>query len=153
MIWTEQAIKEALEGTVRGWDQYGNFVTKTDAKAIRPPVIQPPIVESILSLDDVETQNIRLHDIILASCRVCGVELNEFKSPRRTDRVVRARHIYMFVAGILTEKSWVQIGRACNRDHSSVMYGYDKVANNRAAYEPELSRVIRVFRNVTRIAA
>lgn len=53
---------------------------------------------------------------------VLGVPEAEILSTRRTPRVVRARHLAMFIARELTQLSLAQIAREFERDHSTVLH-------------------------------
>ena len=57
-----------------------------------------------------------------AVCGVLGVSRAELLSPSRTERVVRARHLAMYLARELTSLSLAQIARAFDRDHTTVMH-------------------------------
>ena len=61
-------------------------------------------------------------DIIGVVMKVTGVSESEMLSRRRDKSYVRARHIAIQLMVDLTDMSYVQIGRALNRDHTTVMY-------------------------------
>ena len=62
------------------------------------------------------------------------IEIGDLIGPRKHKRsVVLARHVAMFVARRCTMCSYPEIGRAFNRDHTTVMHSVRKV-------EAELAR-------------
>lgn len=67
--------------------------------------------------------------IIRATCTVTGVTRNELLSGRRPAEFVHARHIAMYLAREYTTLSLPQIGRAMNKDHTTVDYVANKMAN------------------------
>lgn len=67
--------------------------------------------------------------IIRATCTVTGVTRNELLSGRRPAEFVHARHIAMYLAREYTTLSLPQIGRAMNKDHTTVHYVANKMAN------------------------
>jgi chromosomal replication initiation ATPase DnaA len=54
---------------------------------------------------------------------IYGFTVNDIMSARRTLKLVEARHIACYVSRHATRYSYPQIGRAINRDHSSVIHG------------------------------
>lgn len=62
----------------------------------------------------------KIADIIRVVSQECGVAVVEIMSQRRARETVAARHIAMFLAHELTEATFVGIGRAFGRDHSTV---------------------------------
>ena len=67
--------------------------------------------------------------IIRATCTVTGITRNELLSARRPAKFVHARHIAMYLAREYTTLSFPQIGRAMNKDHTTVYYVANKLAN------------------------
>ena len=61
-------------------------------------------------------------DIIDVVTKVTGVTHMELVSRRRERQFVRARHIAIQLMIEMTDLSYVQIGSALNRDHTTVMY-------------------------------
>ena len=62
-----------------------------------------------------------------------GVTVQDLESQRRSQIVVRPRHVAMFVARYLTRLSLPVIARGFgNRDHTSVLYAVRKIENLKA---------------------
>ena len=61
-------------------------------------------------------------NIIDVVTKVTGVSHVELVSRRRAREFVRARHIAIQLMIEMTDLSYVQIGSALNRDHTTVMY-------------------------------
>lgn len=68
-------------------------------------------------------------DIIEVVSKVTGVNELELLSRRRERQYVRARHIAIQLMIEMTDLSYVQIGSALNRDHTTVMYVKKKMEN------------------------
>lgn len=66
--------------------------------------------------------------IIRATCTVTGITRNELLSGRKPAEFVHARHIAMYLAREYTTLSLPQIGRAMNKDHTTVHYVANKMA-------------------------
>ena len=86
------------------------------------------------------------------TAEICGVELTDILSarqgPRSNSPLLRARHIAMFVARHLTPQSLPAIGRAFDRDHTTVLHAVRKV--DQLVYrDQDLYRDVQmVFRSV-----
>ena len=70
-----------------------------------------------------------LEEIVKKTSEVTGVPVNDIMSHRINSNLVYARYIAMFLAYELTTLSYVSIGRAMNRDHTSVMHAIKKLNN------------------------
>lgn len=68
-----------------------------------------------------------IREIQTRTADFCGVRLEDILSERRSGDVARARQIAMYAARIATRQSLPAIGRAFNRDHTTVMYAVDKI--------------------------
>ncbi len=85
--------------------------------------------------------NTRLAKIAHYVCQVMEVPVMLLRSPRRQTDLVRARHVFFYLCRENTPFSFPQIGAWCgDRDHSTVMHGARKVAENIADY-PELEKI------------
>lgn len=103
----------------------------------------PAVLDSVEDLPEPS-----LRDILEAVVTVTGVSSLCIKSPRRYVRIVRARMILIYLARSMTSKSFPQIGKFLNRDHTTALHGFKKVDESRDRYEPELSRVISHLRSL-----
>lgn len=63
-----------------------------------------------------------------ACCRHFRVKRNEMLSPRRYNGIAFPRQVAMYLARELTSYSFPQIGRAFGRDHSTIIHGARKIA-------------------------
>jgi chromosomal replication initiator protein len=62
-------------------------------------------------------------------------------SDTRQKQVVLARHMAMWIASVLTERSLSEIGMRCNRDHTTVLSGLKRIEHLRTinpAFRAEL---------------
>lgn len=75
------------------------------------------------------TSDVDVVNIIDVVCNVTGVNEIELVSRRRERQYVRARHIAIQLMIEMTDLSYVQIGSALNRDHTTVMYVKKKMEN------------------------
>ena len=61
------------------------------------------------------------------TANLTGFRFEDLVSRRQHRELVRARHIAMWVARQVTNKSFPQIGAIMRRDHTSVMYGVNNI--------------------------
>lgn len=78
------------------------------------------------------TSDKEVDNIISVVLRVTGVKHNDLLSRRRHKEYVRARHIAIQLLIEMTDLSYVQIGHALNRDHTTVMYVKKKMESRKA---------------------
>ena len=82
------------------------------------------IAAAIMSLQDAVETGPKLDAILRAVSIATDIPVNEIISPRRSQRLCRARFIYYWLARSLTPRSFPQIGKKCGgRDHTTVMHG------------------------------
>ena len=74
--------------------------------------------------------DILINKIISTVAKYYGVSVDEIKSKKKTDAVVNARHIAIYIIRKLTDKSFKDIGSIFSRDHTTVMASCDRVATN-----------------------
>ncbi|MGN1079691.1 MAG: helix-turn-helix domain-containing protein, partial [Alphaproteobacteria bacterium] len=82
------------------------------------------ILRDILSVLD---RRVTIEEIQRKVAERYNIRLSEMMSKRRERSVARPRQIAMFLAKNLTTKSLPDIGRAFNRDHTTVLHGVKAV--------------------------
>ena len=101
---------------------------KPDPIKTMPSIAQPakPLWFNVVDDGPLPT----LENITRVVAQKYGCKVSDIKSARRTAQVVRPRHIVFYLAKILTEKSFPQIGRFIGgRDHSTALHGYRQIAH------------------------
>ena len=74
-------------------------------------------------------KHVTMDDILDVIAAYYALALTDLRGPRRTRSIATARQVAMYLARELTDMSLPQIGQALGgRDHTTVMYGYDKIA-------------------------
>ena len=79
--------------------------------------------------------------------RQVGLHVNDLRGNRRTQDVVHARHIAMYLSRELTEASTPEIGRRFGgRDHSTVIHAVRKIERQlRDGHDPQLQDLIELI--------
>lgn len=76
-----------------------------------------------------KSERVGVNEIIDIVCRYYGVDPDAMRGSSRKSAIAQPRQVAMFLARTETDSSLPQIGnRLGNRDHSTVLYGYDKIA-------------------------
>ena len=70
-----------------------------------------------------------------------GVEVEDIVGSGRSAQVSKARHIAMYLIRELTELSFPNIGAYFGKDHTSVIYAWNKIRNS-TAKDPGLKRSV-----------
>jgi chromosomal replication initiator protein len=84
--------------------------------------------------------------VLEATATYHQMSLDDLISKRRNKEVVRARHIAIYLAREATSATLPQIGDALGgRDHSTVLHGYQKIADDLNA-DPILRREVNDIR-------
>lgn len=100
------------------------------AKEALPPV-EPPVVRITLPNGPVAVR-----EIIAATALASGLSFEEIRGPRRTPELVGWRQAAMYLAVVLRpDMSFPSIGKVFKRNHSTVMYGFEKVSDNFKKHE------------------
>lgn len=106
-----------------------------------------PIARSLPGTDGkISRPDPKLADILDAVRFVCDMGIKELISPRRDVRLVRARHIYFWIARKYTVHGFPTIARYCgDRDHSTAVHGVNKIDKNHAAYADDIQKVCEIL--------
>jgi len=88
----------------------------------------------------------KLRDVIKAVSEFYGVPVIDIISQRKTARVMRPRQVFCYLARIITTRSFPEIGRHLgNRDHTSILHSFNKIAIL-AATDEKLARDVDAIR-------
>lgn len=67
-----------------------------------------------------------LDEALAASASAFGLSLEEIRGRTQPQRIVRARHAFVYVARVSMGESYPRIGRALGRDHTTAMSSMDR---------------------------
>jgi len=113
----EGALKNInLVATIK---QVDTITVDIAAEAIRSKKQERPTI-SVIPIEEIQTQVGKFY----------GVSVKEIKSTKRTQNIVLARQVAIFLARELTDNSLPKIGKEFGgRDHSTVLHAYNKIKN------------------------
>jgi hypothetical protein len=157
MSYAEQLLAKSLGDSftklpqIDPWARQSRGVDNEGVRRILalPPVPDatptPTMLEMVSTLEDVVLPRPTAKRIIKAVSEATGITISDILSPRRSNSVVRARHIAIYIIREYTRKSLPEIGRHTNRDHSTIIHALRCVEAKRDYYEPELTKVLKQF--------
>ncbi|NLO92380.1 MAG: chromosomal replication initiator protein DnaA [Elusimicrobia bacterium] len=79
-----------------------------------------------------------------------SIEIQDFKSPKRSEAIALPRQIAMYLADEMTEMSLTDIGKAFEKDHSTVVHARDKIKtlmNTDTFFNEKINHLIADIRN------
>lgn len=94
------------------------------ARSDRGYVFVPRLIHEA---DQLAPEPIPVRDIIDGVCAFYPVSSVDILSDRHTQKIVRPRHIAMYLARTMTLRSLPHLGRCFNRDHTSIKHAVDKM--------------------------
>jgi chromosomal replication initiator protein len=115
----------ALEGALTRVVAHGSIAGRRITVELAAQVLEDlfPAADGVLSIELIQAE----------VCRYYEVALDELTGDKRTRHIVRPRQVAMYLSRELTDASLPAIGRAFGgRDHTTVMYAVQKVADQMA---------------------
>lgn len=85
------------------------------------------VIKDHMTTDDQEDSRITVDIIKSVVAEKYGMDMRDFKSPKKTGAIALPRQIAMYLASSLTDMSLPETGAAFNRDHTTVMYAKNKI--------------------------
>ena len=80
-----------------------------------------------MAFDSNQRPIVMISDVMQATVELTGFSAATLRSKKRNADLSEARQFLMYVARKNTGKSFPQLGRALNRDHTAIIYGVRKV--------------------------
>jgi len=128
----------ALEGALTRVVAHGSISGRRVTVELADEVLEDlfPAGEGVLRIEVIQGE----------VCRHYQLTLEELTGDKRTRRIVGPRQVAMYLSRELTDASLPAIGRAFgDRDHTTVMYAVQKVANQMGAGEAEVLKDVQAL--------
>ena len=106
-----------LEGAFNKVSAYAE-IEKTD--------LTLPFAKKVLNCE-AHRAELTIENVIKAVSDYYGVSIKDFKSTSRNQRVSGARHVAVYLARELTQKSFESIAEYLNKKHTTMLYSYEKI--------------------------
>ncbi len=130
-----------LEGAFNKVSAYAD-IEKTD--------LTLEFAKKVLKCDELKKQ-ITIEDTAKAVGEYYGVSLNDFLSSARNQRVSSARHVAVYIAREITQKSFEAIADFFKKKHTTMLYSYDKIKNDMKTnkeLENAVNEIIRTLKSL-----
>lgn len=110
-------------------------------------------IEQIISIVDPGNipTNAMIERILSAVSLKYGVSVEDIKSKKKTENIVNARHLSIYITRKLTDLSLPAIGKIFSRDHSTIISSINKVDINIRTvknYEEDLNSLIKEIKGL-----
>lgn len=134
-----------IEGAIKRLRAYQDLtneeITLENTKEILSDVMSGPLPE-----------NVKIEKILSAVTKKYGVSLEELKGKKRSREIALARHIAIYIVRQMTEKSYPEIGKIFNRDHTTVLSSIeviDKRMKEDVMVESEVNDLMREIASIS----
>ncbi len=91
-------------------------------------------------------KEITIEKVAQTTAEYYGVTLNDFKGTSRNQKVSGSRHIAVYLAREITEKSFESIAEFFNKKHTTMLYSYEKIKDE-IKINKDLDRAISEIKN------
>ena len=112
-----------LEGSLRRIAAHSQLLSN---KEITLDMTQDVLKDMLRSIDRKTT----IDEIQKKVAEYFNISVKELQSSRRARTVARPRQVAMYLAKQLTSRSFPEIGRKFDRDHTTVIHAREKIAND-----------------------
>jgi len=85
--------------------------------------------------DEINLDRFAFKCLVKAVCEYFKIQPEQLLGKSRINEFVKPRHILFYMGYIYTGYSLPQIARKCDRDHTTVLYAYKKIAAERMVKE------------------
>ena len=108
------------------------------------------LAKEVLKCEE-NANEINFETIAQVTAQYYGVDLEDIKGTARGQKVSMARHMAVYLAREITEKSFVSIAEYYNKKHTTIMFAYEKIkkeisVNNDLAYAArEIKQALKVI--------
>ncbi len=115
------------------------------------PVNETVIKNFIKDLINEEREDpLTIDEVISEVSRTFGVSKEDIFSKRKTQEIVYARQVSMYIIREISQMKYKEIGRLFGKDHSTVLYTIDKVKKKLEQNEQQRNLVEDIIKNLQR---
>ncbi len=115
------------------------------------PVNETVIKNFIKDLINEEREDpLTIDEVIAEVSRTFGVSKEDIFSKRKTQEIVYARQVSMYIIREISQMKYKEIGRLFGKDHSTVLYTIDKVKKKLEQNEQQRNLVEDIIKNLQR---
>jgi chromosomal replication initiator protein len=151
LIFEDKALRYIAKNFSKNIRELEGAFNKVCAYAeITEQALDLKIAKEILKCDECENE-IDINTIAEVTAQYYNVNLNDIKGAARGQKISNARHMSIYLAREITEKSFANIAEYYNKKHTTIMFAHEKIkkeilANNDLANAArEIKQALRVI--------
>ena len=107
------------------------------------------LARDVLKCDE-NVEEISVDSIAKVTAQFYDVDVEDIKGTARGQKISNARHMAVYLAREITEKSFVCIAEYFNKKHTTIMFAYEKIKKEISANN-ELANSVREIKQVLRL--
>ena len=123
----------------------GAFNKVTAYASIEQAPVTLEFAKKVLNCESLK-KAITVEDVAKATADYYGVSISDFKSSARSQKISASRHVAVYLAREITEKSFESIAEFFNKKHTTMLYSYEKIKDE-LKVSKELERAVADIKN------
>ena len=123
----------------------GAFNKVTAYASIEQAPVTLEFAKKVLNCESLK-KAITVEDVAKATADYYGVSISDFKSSARSQKISASRHVAVYLAREITEKSFESIAEFFNKKHTTMLYSYEKIKYE-LKVSKELERAVADIKN------
>ena len=107
------------------------------------------LAKEVLKCEDTSNE-IGFEEIAQVTAQYYDVDIKDIKGTARGQKISTARHMAVYLAREITEKSFVSIAEYYNKKHTTIMFAYEKIKKEIVANK-DLACVAREIKQALKV--
>lgn len=107
------------------------------------------LAKEVLKCEDSESE-LSLETIAKVTAQYYDIDINDLKGTARGQKISTARHLAIYLAREITQKSFVSIAEYYNKKHTTIMFAHEKIKKELSANK-DLACAIREIKQVLKV--
>ncbi|MCL5439141.1 MAG: chromosomal replication initiator protein DnaA [Patescibacteria group bacterium] len=121
----------------------------TEAKTLGTEITEDLAKKTLSGRGEEKKEHIHPEDIIKNVCVFYNIKSTQIKGPKRDASLAKARQVAMYLLKKELNLSLVEIGNILGgRDHTTIMYGVEKIENNLSTKTQIYSEIMGITKNL-----
>ena len=150
LVFEEKALRYIAKNFSKNVRELEGAFNKVCAFAeITEQALDLRLAKEVLKCDEVENE-ITIELIAEVTAQYYDVEIKDIKGTARGQKISTARHMAIYLAREITEKSFVNIADYYNKKHTTIMFAYEKIKKE-ISVNRELSGAIREIKQALKV--
>ena len=150
LVFEEKALRYIAKNFSKNVRELEGAFNKVCAYAeVTEQALDLRLAKEVLKCDD-SANEISIDTIAKITAQFYDVDLKDIKGTARGQRISSARHMAIYLAREITEKSFVSIAEYYNKKHTTIMFAYEKIKKEIVANN-DLSNASREIKQALRV--